>query len=82
MPYTDKRLAYLSEVPSSVINPSTKSFVKDAMRRRYGLGDIVERHRMSMQAGMGLRDPLRQALLQRYATYGKWINRIVRRLSS
>jgi hypothetical protein len=82
MPYTDARLAYMSEVSPSVLHPSSKSFVKDALRRRYGLDDIVERRRVSMQAGLGLRDDFKRALRQRFASRSKSISRIVRGLSA
>ena len=54
LPYRDPRLAYVSRIPYEVLSPAEKRFVKDALRRRYGLGDIVERRRVSIQKGTGL----------------------------
>lgn len=54
LPYRDPRLAYVSRIPYEVLRPTEKRFVKDALRRRYGLGDIVERRRVSIQKGTGL----------------------------
>lgn len=82
MPYTDARLRYLSDLPSSVISPQDKRFVKDALRRCYGLDDIVERRRMSMQKGIGFRDHLKAALRERYNCRGGSVNVVVRRLSA
>lgn len=82
MPYTDERLAYMCDVPFSILDPSDKGFVKAAMRHRYGLGDIVERPRMSMQAGTGLRPELEKELRQRFAARGRRLVEIVRSLSS
>ena len=82
MPYTDRRLTYLSDVPSSVISPLDKRFVKDALRRCYGLGDIVERRRMSMQAGIGFRNHLKAALRDRFSCRGGSVNVVVRKLSA
>ena len=41
MPYHDRRLDYIGQLPFEVIGPVEKIFVKDAIRRRYGL-DIME----------------------------------------
>lgn len=54
LPYRDPRLAYVSRIPYEVLRPAEKRFVKDALRRRYGLGDIAERRRVSIQKGTGL----------------------------
>jgi hypothetical protein len=42
-PFADQRFEYMSRVPYSVVSPLGKRFVKDGLRRRYGLDDIVER---------------------------------------
>lgn len=80
MPFHDRRLDYIGQLPFEVINPIEKSFVKDAIRRRYGLGDIVERPRIGMQDGTGLYYPMKSELKKRYGKLGG-TRRIVQILS-
>jgi hypothetical protein len=53
-----------------VLRPAQKRFVKDALRRRYGPGDIVERRRASIQEGTGLYDAFKARLEELAATQG------------
>jgi asparagine synthetase B (glutamine-hydrolysing) len=62
LPYRDPRLAYVSRIPYEVLRPADKRFVKDALRRRYGLGDLVERRRVSIQKGTGLYESFKARL--------------------
>ena len=82
LPYRDPRLAYVSRVPYEVLRPVEKRFVKDALRRRYGLGDIVERRRFSIQAGTGLYDSFRARLQELASAQGLSTPEIVARLSA
>ena len=82
LPYRDPRLAYVSRIPYEVIRPAEKRFVKDALRRRYGLGDIVERRRFSIQAGTGLYDSFKARLQELAPTQGVSTREIVARLSA
>lgn len=82
LPYRDPRLAYVSRIPYEVLRPAEKRFVKDALRRRYGLGDIVERRRFSIQAGTGLYDSFKARLQELAPTQGLPEREIVARLSA
>jgi asparagine synthetase B (glutamine-hydrolysing) len=62
LPFRDPRLAYVSRIPYDVLRPDDKRFVKEALRRRYGLGDIVERRRVSIQKGTGLYESFKAQL--------------------
>lgn len=81
MPYQDESLSYISEVPYSIISPFDKKFVKDAIRRRYKLGDIVERTRIGMQDGTGLYRPFKSKLKKIYKSLGCSAIDIVKKLS-
>jgi hypothetical protein len=81
-PYTDSRLSYLTRIPFSVIGPLDKRFAKDAMRRRYGLDEIVERKRTSMQEGTGLYRLLKDRLKKEYGTVSDSAVEIARWLSA
>jgi len=82
LPYRDPRLAYVSRIPYEVLRPAEKRFVKDALRRRYGLGDIVERRRFSIQAGTGLYESFEARLEDLATTQGLSRREIVARLSA
>lgn len=82
LPYRDSRLAYVSRIPYEVLRPTEKRFVKDALRRRYGLGDIVERRRVSIQAGTGLYDSFKARLEELAPTEGLSAREIAARLSA
>ena len=82
LPYRDPRLAHVSRIPYEVLRPTEKRFVKDALRRRYGLGDIVERRRFSIQAGTGLYDSFKARLQELGRTQGLSTREIVARLSA
>ncbi len=82
LPYRDRRLAYVSRIPYEVLRPAEKRFVTDALRRRYGLGDIVERRRASIQAGTGLYDSFKARLQELAATQGLSTREFVARLSA
>jgi asparagine synthetase B (glutamine-hydrolysing) len=82
LPYRDPRLAYVSRIPYEVLRPTEKRFVKDALRRRYGLGDIVERRRASIQEGTGLYDSFKARLEELARTKGLSRREMVARLSA
>ena len=82
LPYRDTRLQYLSNVPFSVIRPFDKAFVKNAVKRRYGLGAIADRQRMSVQDGTGLYDLLAERVRQLYPEIGPSVSDIARHLSA
>ena len=82
LPYRDPRLAYVSRIPYEVLRPGEKRFVKDALRRRYGLGDIVERRRVSIQAGTGLYESFKERLEELARTQGLSRREMVARLSA
>jgi len=82
LPYRDPRLAYVSRIPYEVLRPAEKRFVKDALRRRYGLGDIVERQRFSIQVGTGLYESFKARLQELAPTQGLSTGEIVARLSA
>jgi asparagine synthetase B (glutamine-hydrolysing) len=81
LPYRDPRLAYVSRIPYEVLRPAQKCFVKDALRRRYGLGDIVERRRASIQEGTGLYDAFKARLKELARTQGLSRREMVARLA-
>jgi hypothetical protein len=70
LPYRDPRLAYVSRIPYEVLRPTQKRFVQDPLRRRYGLGDIVERRRASIHEGTGLYDSFKARLEELARTQG------------
>ena len=82
LPYRDPRLAYVSRIPYEVLRPPEKRFVKDALRRRYGLGDIVERRRVSIQGGTGLFDDFKARLEELARAQGLSRRELVARLSA
>ena len=82
LPYRDPRLAYVSRIPYEVLRPTEKRFVKEALRRRYGLGDIVERRRFSIQEGTGLYDSFKARLEDLARTEGLSRRELVARLSA
>jgi asparagine synthetase B (glutamine-hydrolysing) len=82
LPYRDPRLAYVSRIPYEVLRPAEKRFVKDALRRRYGLGDLVERRRFSIQAGTGLYESFKARLQALAPAQGLSTREIVARLSA
>jgi class 3 adenylate cyclase len=82
LPYRDPRLAYVSRIPYEVLRPAQKRFVKDALRRRYGLGDLVERRRASIQEGTGIYDSFKARLEELARTQGLSRRELVARLSA
>jgi len=82
LPYRDPRLAYVSRIPYEVLRPAEKRFVKDALRRRYGLGEIVERRRFSIQVGTGLYESFKARLKELAPAEGLSTGEIVARLSA
>ncbi len=82
MPYADPRLAYLSAIPFSVIEPFEKRFVKAAVRRRYGFDVIADRERTSMQEGTGLYRALKERLKRDYPSLGNSAMTIIEKLSA
>lgn len=82
LPYRDPRLEYVSRIPYEVVRPDEKRFVKDALRRRYGLGDLVERRRVSIQKGTGLYKPFKARLEELARTEGLSTYEIAERLSA
>jgi asparagine synthetase B (glutamine-hydrolysing) len=82
LPYRDPRLAYVSRIPYEVVRPGEKRFVKDALRRRYGLGDLVERRRVSIQKGTGLYDSFKARLEELAPAEGVTTYDIAARLSA
>jgi asparagine synthetase B (glutamine-hydrolysing) len=82
LPYRDPRLAYVSRIPYEVLRPTEKRFVKDALRRRYGLGDIVERRRASIQEGTGMYESFKARLAELARTQGLSMREMVARLSA
>jgi asparagine synthetase B (glutamine-hydrolysing) len=81
-PFGDPRFEYMTRIPYSVLSPLDKRFVKDGLRRRYGLDDIVERPRIPMQRGTGLEEETSDLLLARYSDLGKTPNEIVKVLTA
>ncbi len=83
-PFLNQRLQYIQRIPYSVINPlnKNKGFVKEALRRRYGLGDIVERPRIGLQTGTGLKEELGTALMASYGHLGDSPHAIAMQLTS
>ena len=82
LPYRDPRLAYVSRIPYEVLRPAEKRFVKDALRRRYGLGDIVERRRVSIQQGTGIYKSFKARLQELARSQGLSRGELVARLSA
>src|SRR4051812_29732557 len=82
LPYRDPRLAYVSRMPYEVLRPAEKRFLKDALRRRYGLGDLVERRRVSIQKGTGLYESFQARLQELVPTPGLSTHEIAARLSA
>lgn len=82
LPYRDPRLAYVSRIPYEVLRPAEKRFVKDALRRRYGLGDIVERRRVSIQKGTGLYESFKARLHELAPAEGLSTREIAARLAA
>lgn len=81
-PFGDARLEWVTEVPYSVLSPLDKRFVKDGLRRRYGLDDIVERPRIPLQAGMGLDAEVADRLVERFGDLGETPDEITRALTA
>ncbi|MFB9214484.1 asparagine synthase C-terminal domain-containing protein [Vibrio sinaloensis] len=66
LPYRDSRLAYVNELPYSLIQPLTKQFVRDAIQKRFALGELIKCPSMGMQTGTGEYEEFRQLIKKRF----------------
>lgn len=81
LPYRDPRLAYLSEVPSTIIPVDDKTFVESALRRRFDLTGIERRRSIGMQDGTGLYQPFKTQLRSMFPQAGSSSREIAAYLS-